>query len=108
MSDNSLKLPQFTKGQAPTLLKTEHANKVRDFIGSLLDCVVNIRVAETFEGIGGSLDISKNNAVLNLRVPNVTTGGSSGEGFEEIENVYYVINGTLYTGTFLIKDSTAV
>ena len=110
--DNSLKLSNFEKGKAPTLLKVEEANKVRDFIGSVLDTTIDINIEYQDRTkpskSTGEYNIGKNNAkiVLDLKVPK--GGGGTVEGFSEIHNVYHIVNGSLYKGSFLIKNQTAV
>lgn len=115
-SDNSLKLSKFEKGKAPTLLKIEEANKVRDFIGSVLDTTIDINIEYQDRTkpskSTGEYSISKNNAKLTLDLKLPLGGGGGGGGsvgeYDEIADVYHIVNGSLYKGTFLIRDQTAV
>ena len=103
-------IPVFKKEQAPTMLKTEVANLVRDWIGSLANIEVKITYDSSNE-LSAKFICSPNNSVLalkNFAAAGVSGGSLSVDGYDSVPNVYFVVNGTLYTGEFLIKDQTAV
>ena len=87
------------KGQTPTLLDTDKANELIGKINALL----NMTVERT--GDIDKFEVSGTNSVLTLSQHTAPgSGGSTLDGWEELEDVYFCVNGRAELRNILVKQ----